>query len=90
MKQTAAIVLALLLVFVYFRPVSRVPSLTVAARPDIQNQGNLGIGLTLKIGRSLTYVGKDGTPLMGRIEIRTSDGKLVHEDTQKLDKFTFG
>lgn len=90
MKQGIAIAFALLVVFLYFRPVSRVPSLKVSARPDIQNPGNLGIGLTLKIGRSVAYIGKDGSPLMGRIEVRTPDGKLVHEDTQQLDKFTFG
>ena len=68
----------------------RSPELTIETKPDINRKGNLGIALALKAGQGTLECRKSGGPLDAHVEIKTPEGKVVHQDTQPIDKFAFG
>jgi hypothetical protein len=66
------------------------PKVTVTTRPDGQKKGNTGIGLTLEAGEGSFQCSRGGLPLKAHVEIKRSDGRVVHRGDATLDKFTFG
>jgi len=68
----------------------RSPELTIETKPDLNKKGNLGIALALKAGQGTIECRKSGGPLDAHVEIKTPAGKVVHQDTQAIDKFAFG
>jgi len=67
----------------------KTPEFKISTVPDLQKKGNTGIGLSLMAGDVLVQCKRDNTSPNARIEIKAKDGKLVHQDTAGMDKFTF-
>jgi len=66
------------------------PEILITTKPDLEKKGNLGIALALMTGEAQTECNKEGAPLDAHIEIKTAGEKVVHQDTQVIDKFAFG
>ena len=65
-----------------------VPRLQIQTKPDPQKPDSLGIALNLLVGENgtLTVEGDN----RAHLEIRGADGEVVHQVTDKADKFAFG
>jgi hypothetical protein len=65
-----------------------VPRLQIQTKPDPQEPGQLGIALNLLVGENgaLTVEGDN----RAHLEIRGTDGEVVHEVTDRVEKFAFG
>jgi hypothetical protein len=62
----------------------------VTTRPDGRNKGNLGIGIKCLVGEDELRGSKAGQPIKAQVEIKKSDGSVVHKGEDVLDKFVFG
>jgi hypothetical protein len=67
-----------------------VPKMEITAQPDGRVKGNLGIGLKLVAAENEFLCWKGGKPVEARVEIKKSDGDVVHTGQATPDKFTFG
>ncbi|MDP2899166.1 MAG: hypothetical protein Q8Q12_21740 [bacterium] len=66
------------------------PTITVTTKPDGRNPGNLGIGLSLVAGPNELECRNGRVPLKAYVEVKAANGKVVHQGSSTLDKFTFG
>jgi hypothetical protein len=62
----------------------------IATRPDGRKKGNLGIGLNVPAGEKRFECKNAGQPPKAHVQIKKSDGTVVHKGSETLDKFRFG
>jgi hypothetical protein len=66
------------------------PKIEISTRPDGRKEGNLGIALNVAAGEKRFEWKKAGQPPKAHVQIKKSDGTVVHKGNETLDKFRFG
>jgi hypothetical protein len=68
----------------------RKPKVKITTQPSGRQQGNLGIKLDLVCDESVFQCLREGRPTGVHVEIKSVDGKVVHQGDAPLSQFWFG